>query len=46
MKHAYIIVTNTLSKVFLKCISMLDHPLNDSYVLFDKKVRVQKKGFE
>lgn len=44
MKHAYIIVTNSISEVFLTSIKMLDHPLNDIYVLFDKKARLLNKA--
>lgn len=44
MKHAYIIVTNSISEVFLTSIKMLDHPLNDIYVLFDKKARLSEKA--
>ena len=44
MKHAYIIVANSLSEVFLTGIKMLDHPLNDIYVLFDKKARLLDKA--
>lgn len=44
MKHAYIIVTNSLSEVFLTSIKMLDYPLNDIYVLFDKKARLLDKA--
>lgn len=44
MKHAYIIVTNSLSEVFLMSIKMIDHPLNDIYVLFDRKSRLLEKA--
>ena len=44
MKHAYIIVTNSLSKVFLMSIKMIDHPLNDIFVLFDRKARLLEKA--
>lgn len=44
MKHAYIIVANSLSEVLLTSIKMLDHPLNDIYVLFDKKARLLDKA--
>lgn len=44
MKHAYIIVANSLSEVFLTSIKMIDHPLNDIFVLFDKKARLLEKA--
>ena len=40
MKHAYIIVTNSLSEVFLTSIKMLDDKRNDIYVLVDKKANI------
>lgn len=39
-KHAYIIVANSISEVLCTCIEMLDNPLNDIFILFDKKAHL------
>ena len=43
LKHAYIIVANSLSPVLRTCIAMLDDPNNDIFLLLDKKAKLQSK---
>lgn len=40
LKHAYIIVANSLSHVLCTCIAMLDDPNNDFFLLLDKKAKL------
>lgn len=43
-KHAFIIIANSVSKVLVTCVEMLDNPFNDIYILFDKKANLMHKS--
>ena len=46
LKHAYIIVANSLSHVLCTCIAMLDDPNNDIFLLLDKKAKLYLQAKE